>query len=330
MKARFCNQCGGLVETREVEGRPREVCTHCGRVFYRNPLPVAAAVVLDPKRQVLLIKRKNEPRRGLWCLPMGFAELGETIAHAALRELEEEAGIRGRVTRLLDAESAKIDPYGDLLLITFEVERTGGQEKAGDDAEDLAYFPLHELPGLAFAANQRAIRHCVQAHREPWAIQDSFRHLSEPSEGGLLSDALVAMISRHARAISQAWLQEVRTHPTTPSYAKAEPAKLLDYAVRALSQFSAWLLGSQGSREIAHFYQGLGAERRELGFALPEVVSSLSLLRKHMLRYATEHGVWHGALDAYKVVELDHRIILFFDQALYHTARGYAEAAVEA
>jgi len=326
MRARYCSQCGHEVATREVAGRAREVCAQCGTVFYRNPLPVAAAVVLDAQRRVLLIQRKHPPRRRLWCLPMGFAELGETIVRAAQRELAEEAGIQGRATRLLTAESLKIKPYGDLLVITFEIEKTGGIEMAGDDAQDWAYFPLDALPRMAFAANQRAIRQCVRAHREPWAIQDSFEHMQQQTHEAMLSDSLVRLISRHARAICDAWLREVRSHPATPSYARVAPSSLRTRAVQALSQFSKWLAGGEEGDESGRFYRALGAERCRLGFALNEVLRSLGLLRRHMLRFALDRGVWHGALDAYTAVELDHRIIGFFDQAVSHAALGYEEA----
>jgi len=323
MKARFCSQCGHPIATREVAGRAREVCAHCGTVFYCNPLPVAAAVVLDPQRRVLLIQRKHPPRCGLWCLPMGFAELGETIAHAARRELSEETGVQGRVVRLLGAESAKIEPYGDLLVITFEMEKTGGVEQAGDDAADCGYFPLDALPRVAFAANLRAIRQCLRAHREPWAILDSFQHLQEQTHEALLSDSLVTLISRHAGVIVGAWLREVRSDPTMPRYARSAPPALRRRALQALTHFADWLASGEEREAVGQFYRDLGAERLRQGFDLWEVLRSLTLLRQHMLRFAMERGVWHGALDAYTVVELDHRIIGFFDQALYQVAVGY-------
>jgi 8-oxo-dGTP diphosphatase len=326
MKAQFCSQCGAAAETREVDGRVREVCTRCGTVFYRNPLPVAAAVVLNAAREVLLIRRKREPGQGLWGLPMGFAELDETITHAAIRELHEETGLKGRPLRLLAAESTRVEPYGDLLVITFEVEKTGGQEKAGDDADALDYFPIHQLPPLAFAANQRAIRHCAQAHREPWAIQDSFRHVNAEPREALLSDALVRMISREADGIVEAWLREVRHLAHMPGYARVEPERLRERAAHALSQFSDWLVSDHGHEEVVRFYQALGAERRAQGIELAEVLSSLACLRRQILLHAMQQGVWKGALDAYRVLELDHRIMRFFDEALYHTARGYHAA----
>ena len=325
MKAKFCGQCGLRLVSQEVEGRKREVCQGCSTIMYRNPLPVAAAVVLNERREVLLIKRKREPREGLWCLPMGFAEMNETIGRAALRELREETGISGSVTRLLSADSMRIPPYGDLLVITFEIEKTGGEERPGDDAADLGYFTTGHLPPLAFAANQRAIRSCLRAHREQWAIQDSFRHLSENTRGSLLSDALVSSVTHQATQIATEWLADVTTHVTTPSYVRADRDLVMRRAVSALSQFSRWLSGNENTAEVADFYHTLGAERRRMGFELPEVVSSLSLLRKRIRIHAAHQGVWKGALDAYSAVELVQRIVLFFDVATYHAVRGYLD-----
>jgi len=154
---RFCAHCGAELIEREVEHRLRQVCPVCDTIFYRNPLPVASAVVINGKREVLLVKRAQEPSKGMWCLPIGFAELDETIAEAALRELREEAGIEGEIVRLLDACSQASDFYGDLLVVTFQVRKVGGLESAGDDAEQTGYFPLSGLPELAFESNRKAI-----------------------------------------------------------------------------------------------------------------------------------------------------------------------------
>ena len=63
-----------------------------------------------------------------------------------------------RVRRLRGAESFESDAYGQILVVTFEVVRTGGEEGAGDDAEALGWFALDELPPLAFEPNEKAIR----------------------------------------------------------------------------------------------------------------------------------------------------------------------------
>ena len=334
MKARFCSQCGEEVVVRAEDGRDREVCPACETIFYLNPLPVVATVVLDRERRVLLVQRGREPHAGMWCLPIGFAEIGETIHQAALRELREEAGIDGEIRALLDADSAESSHYGDLLIVSFEVEKTGGEETPGDDAVDVAYVALDELPPLAFGSNEVAIRACMARHEEEWRIQDSFRHLLD-DEGRLLSDPLVHVIEEHAPQIARRWTEEIFEHPTTTCLKGLSPAHLEEEATVALSRLGDWLRAehegqapgatSSLSGEVRAFYRAWGAERARGGCPVHEVLSSLSLLKRHIHDYAQEFGVWEGPADAYTVVELVSRIAAFFDKASYHAARGFED-----
>lgn len=325
VKAKYCSQCGAAVVTRVVEDRPREVCPECDAISYQNPLPVAASVVLNQDREVLLVKRKREPHKGMWCLPIGFAETGETIAEAARRELKEETGVESRVLRLLDTHSFYSDYYGDLLIVTFELEKIGGVEQAGDDAETVSYFPIKWLPPLAFDANEKAIGACADAHKDEWAIQDSFRSLQSDEGREMLSDALIAFIRDHAKEVTKAWIEDVRTNPTTLSYRKIDPDLLVDRCSTAISQFRRWLRGHEADQEVRAFYRTIGQERKAQGFPMHEVLSSQTLLRKHIFAYARSQGVWQRPLDVYRVLELNRRIALFFDKAIYHTIRGFEE-----
>ena len=88
-----CRRCGAAVEYRvpAADNRERAVCTGCGDIHYQNPLNVVGTVpVWDD--QVLLCRRNIEPRYGMWTLPAGFLELGESAAEGALRETVEESG----------------------------------------------------------------------------------------------------------------------------------------------------------------------------------------------------------------------------------------------
>ena len=319
----FCRNCGARLATRAVEGRDREVCPVCGAVAYRNPLPVAAAVLLDGERRALLVKRKKEPQAGMWCLPGGFAELGETIDGAAVRELREETGLEARISRLLSARSMATDFYGDLLIICVEVEKTGGAELPGDDAEALGWFPLSGLPPLAFPAHREALAVCEALHREPWAIQDSFAHLYSDTGEGLLSDALVALVEDHAEEICRRWLEQVHANPTTPTYARLASPAVRGAALEALSRFCTWLEEPSAERTMEAFYFEIGRARAREGYPLAEVLSALTLLRKEIWAYAREHQVLASPLDVYRVMELSRRIVLFFDKAIYHTALGH-------
>ena len=133
---------------------------------------------------------------------MGFAEIDESIGEAAARELEEEAGITGEVVTLLHADSYHSAFYGDLLIVSFEVVKTGGVERAGDDAEDVRYFPLDDLPPLAFRSNQQAIDACVGLHRDEWRIQDSFHAVQHGHDVPLLSSPAIRVIEEHSARAS--------------------------------------------------------------------------------------------------------------------------------
>lgn len=89
----FCSNCGAATTRRVPDGdnRPRDLCEACGTIHYQNPKIIAGCVVLR-ENKVLLCRRAIEPRYGLWTLPAGFMENGETVAQAALRETWEEAG----------------------------------------------------------------------------------------------------------------------------------------------------------------------------------------------------------------------------------------------
>ncbi len=90
---KHCRVCGGEVRylTPVDDNRDRAVCTVCGTIHYENPLNVVGTLPAWQDK-VLLCRRAIEPRCGLWTLPAGFMELGETTAEGALRETVEESG----------------------------------------------------------------------------------------------------------------------------------------------------------------------------------------------------------------------------------------------
>jgi ADP-ribose pyrophosphatase YjhB (NUDIX family) len=93
---RFCSACGSdRIEWRIPEGDnlPRYVCPTCTTIHYQNP-KVVVGCLPEWDDQVLLCKRAIEPRLGLWTLPAGFLENGETVTAGAIRETLEEAGAR--------------------------------------------------------------------------------------------------------------------------------------------------------------------------------------------------------------------------------------------
>lgn len=95
MEQTFCTVCGGRTEMRipPDDDHERAVCTACGTVHYQNPKMVVGCIPVKGD-QILMCKRDIEPGRGLWTLPAGYLENGESVQTGAARESFEETGSR--------------------------------------------------------------------------------------------------------------------------------------------------------------------------------------------------------------------------------------------
>ena len=135
----------------EKFGRQRAVCPNCGWIHFADP-KVAAAVLLEQDGRVLLVRRVNEPFRGMWTLPAGFVDADEDPARAAERECLEETGLTVRVSAVLDVIAGREHPRGADFVIVYRGEVVSGELQAADDADQAGWFGPDELPELAFRA----------------------------------------------------------------------------------------------------------------------------------------------------------------------------------
>ncbi|MGC8688841.1 MAG: NUDIX domain-containing protein [Thermoplasmata archaeon] len=130
--------------------RYMEVFDYYSKRPYKIPSLTVDGIINEGK-SILLIKRGRDPFRGLYALPGGFVEYGETVESAIEREILEETGLSVKIRRILGIYSSPDrDPRGHTISIVYILERTGGTPKAGDDAEELKFFDLDNLPELAF------------------------------------------------------------------------------------------------------------------------------------------------------------------------------------
>jgi 8-oxo-dGTP diphosphatase len=127
--------------------------SHC----YPYPRPALTCDLLlataEPKPRVLLIRRKHEPFAGHWALPGGFVDEGETLEAAARRELREETGLAvAELEQFRTYGDPGRDPRGWTVSVVFlaRVDAARLDPRAADDADEVGWFPLDELPPLAF------------------------------------------------------------------------------------------------------------------------------------------------------------------------------------
>jgi len=143
--------------TRQVDGRPRRVCSVCGFVHFTDP-KVGVGALVTQNDKVLLVRRRMEPERGRWSIPAGFLDQGEDPRRTAEREVLEETGLRVRITNLLDVFTNPPGQGGASIFILYTAEFLGGEMTAGDDADAVGFFDLDQLPELAFASTLAAVR----------------------------------------------------------------------------------------------------------------------------------------------------------------------------
>ena len=143
-RIRYCRACGSAVGYRipPDDNRERAVCPACGMVHYENPLNVVGTLPVWGER-VLLCRRAIDPRYGLWTLPAGFLELGETTEQGALRETDEEAGAQIELGPLFSV--LNVVRVGQVHLF-YRATMTSPELNPGSDTLEARLFDESEVP----------------------------------------------------------------------------------------------------------------------------------------------------------------------------------------
>jgi thiamine-phosphate diphosphorylase len=154
----YCHFCQHPLISKFVDERERLYCQNCNTPIYENPIPATAAVILNENNEILFVKRKVEPKKGLWCLPGGYVELDEKPETCCLRELREETNLEGEIKKLVGVYLSENPIYRSVLVIGFEIKNAKGEIRAGYDSEEVEYFNTKNLPDIAFESHRALIR----------------------------------------------------------------------------------------------------------------------------------------------------------------------------
>ena len=156
---KFCSLCGGPVDFRipPDDNRARHVCSTCGEVYYQNPKLIVGAIP-EWEGDILLCRRAIEPRQGLWTLPAGFMENGETTAEAAARETLEEANARVTIGDLYTLYNV---PHINQVHLLFRAALQNPDFSPGVESLEVRLFNEKEIPwdSLAFRPVRFTLQH---------------------------------------------------------------------------------------------------------------------------------------------------------------------------
>ncbi|MEO8628771.1 MAG: NUDIX hydrolase [Betaproteobacteria bacterium] len=155
----YCSVCGHTVVRRVPPGDtlPRWLCEHCGTIHYENPRVIVGCVA-EWEGKILLCRRAIEPRIGLWTVPAGFLENGETTAAGAQRETLEEANARVEVSQLFSLYNL---PHINQVYLLFAGRLLDPDVSAGIESLETALFDQADIPWnqIAFATVRNTLTH---------------------------------------------------------------------------------------------------------------------------------------------------------------------------
>ena len=155
----YCPNCASPFEKKD----DHLVCTGCNLQYYVNPRPTNAVILHNKKNELLLVKRKHNPQKGLWDLPGGFININETVEESVHREVREELNIRISNIQYMSSfydtyEFRGIKAY--TICFLFKANMINPKElKPSDDAESLDFFAPDNIPfdQIAFEPMREAL-----------------------------------------------------------------------------------------------------------------------------------------------------------------------------
>jgi len=212
MDVQYCPMCATKLSWRSTGDRQRPTCPACGFVFYFNPV-VGTGALVEMDGRVVLVRRGVEPKAGYWCLPAGYVEADELVEEAVVREMWEETGLEIVVDDMLGVYSFGHEPQTGVLLL-YSAHATGGQLRAGDDAQEVQAFAPDELPPdeeIAFGTHLQALRDWRRARAIVYrrALPEDQPAVAELGHYSDVGQAPALYAEKSDRALLLAWDREL-------------------------------------------------------------------------------------------------------------------------
>jgi hypothetical protein len=138
----------------------------------------------------------------------------------------------------------------------------------------------------------------------------------------VLSARLVRVIEEHAEGLTREVLKDLASNPRTPAYHSLPPDELHRRVYDVYHNLGRWL-ADKTEEHLESTFGGLGRRRYDEGVPLSEVLYALVVIKDHLRQYIRAVGLVDSTVELYLEEELHLQIGQFFDNAMYHTVKGY-------
>jgi hypothetical protein len=134
---------------------------------------------------------------------------------------------------------------------------------------------------------------------------------------------LLAVIEKQMDTLCTNWMKMVRNDAATRTYGALDEARVRERICRVYTLLTQWLKGEFTKGDFASYYVNEGAVRRREGFRLSEVIQAFVVARRVLWYVVRDSGMLGGGMTVDMALDLNNRVMHFFDQSMYYMTAGY-------
>jgi hypothetical protein len=146
----------------------------------------------------------------------------------------------------------------------------------------------------------------------------------------MISEKIVTLIKENAGVLTDRVMKDLLTREETKGYRTLNKDILSERVFDVYSRLDSWLVGDKVKAQVRTHYIALGQQRFHENIPLRELVMALMLIKRHLWLYVEERHFFDSAYECYQALELNNRVVLFFDRAIYFSTMGYERELLKA
>ncbi len=139
----------------------------------------------------------------------------------------------------------------------------------------------------------------------------------------MISQKFIHLIEENSGEIAEYWINDLKKNESTSCFHDFGKEECMGYGLSILQDLGNWLDEKDKGGKIKGIYIELGRDRAKEGLPLPEIVSAQLLLKRHIWLYILSHGFLSTAFELYQILELNNKVVYFFDRMIFYIIYGY-------